>query len=701
MINQNTQPGNRDPAEKNFEFELMKQKAITQCYDWFDKDRSAKSYYNEEMDEMYKLYKSAHWDLFDETGNVLRTDAEKRNHPNAVENVTFSLIEGLVAEFSEPKELIDYPTEPNDEDAARQMTDIKEAIAYKNRIDDEYIKWLRNFFWYGSGIWEHNWDDDWKGGRGPNRWKGDVRWRSRHPRSIFPDARCHESIHDGRRLHDATYWTIEELQETFPDTENITSDSVSSEIIISDELEDISAENVEDQVLVVITWYKGKPLIMEGDEEDEGPGLHYIMWAGDSTQMYLKHGNYVYFEPGEDVKFPFTAKKCYERENSPWGYGEAYFLKNPQMVLNKTSEMIIEGHLFYALGQTWYEEGAVSEKQKREFENKGMLSAIWLAVNRVDGIKREYGKGVPSSLENESGRIKGVMESIIGRFDVTQGKTPSSVTAFRALDLLASRAQVRLRSKEMAINTGYEDSGNYINRIVAENYTEKRRYRIMGKDDKEPVYGLFEPDRLRKAYLFQEDASISMDELESLTANQEGLPEEEQLIEGRDYELYSPEFDTRCKVTSKMPSDRVFYMEMAKELFSGGAIDIETFFYVIENGKFPPIEKILEKLQQNNQDQEQEIMQFVEWVKTNKPEIMQKLSQIPEEQRIQYMTDLMQKMIESGEYQPGQQTPAAAGQMQEQPQNADIPVDIIPDQNNPDAIRQQLIDIAAAQEAQQ
>ena len=726
MSNFNDPNKNKNDPQKNVDHEIQIQQAIQTCADWWIKDTQAKSPYNQELDEMYKLFKSDHWSLLDDSGHPLRTDTQKHNHPNAVENMVFSLVEGLVAEFSEQKELVDYPTEKDDEDTATTMTEIKQFIAYKNRLDDELVKWLRWFFLYGTGIWEVNWDADWQGGKGPNKWQGDVRWKARHPRSIVPDARCHDSIQDGRRLHDATYWTIEDVEEVFPDAKDIPPDSLSSDLIVGDDLEESTAENAEDQVLVVITWYKGSPLILDKGEKDEGPGLHYICWAGEGTRRYLKHGNYIYFEPGEDAQFPFIARKCYDRENSPWGYGEAYFLKNPQMIMNKTSEMIIEGHLHYAMGQTWYDESALTPKQQRDVEEKGTMAGMWFPVSDVNGIHREYGKGVPASLENEVSRLSKTMESIVGRFDISQGKTPSNITAFRALDLLASRAQVRLRSKEMALNTSFEECGNYINRIIQENYTENRRYRILGKDDNKPQYGIFEADSMKKAYIPAYDKSISMSELQALTQGQESLPEEDQMVEGKDYEIYSPEFDTKCKITTTMPTDRVFYMDMAKELLTSNVIDAETFFYVMEHGKFQPFEQMMEKIQQqqaaqaqqaqvqptdpNNpngggqqtqatqsqmpDEQAQQIQQFIAYLKQKAPDILQEVGKLPQEQQLPAIVKMMEVVNQQAQGQP-QQTQQEQPQEQQTGQTANA--ETVP-QDDATRIKQELVAIMQAQQ---
>jgi hypothetical protein len=703
-----------NPTAKKENWETINQRsnAIAKCYDWFIKDRQAKMPYTNEMDEMYKLYKSDHWDLLDDGGRILRTDSQKENHPNAVENVTFSLIEGLVAEFSEAKELIDYPQEEGDDEIARTMTDLKEFIAYKNRLDAELIKWLHWFFLYGSGIWSKTWDPNWKGGKGPNRWQGEVRWLAKHPRSIFPDARCLDDAEDGRRIHDANYRTIEEVEETWPDSIGISPDSLSDDVVVSEELEESNVESTEDQVLVVDTWYKGSPMIMEGDEKDEGPGLHLIQWAGEGSLRYLSHANYCYFDPDEDCTFPIDIKKCYERERSPWGMGEAYQLKNPQIITNKTAELIVEGHVHEALGQTWYEEGAVTDKQQKVIEEKGTLGGMWFQVEDVNGIHREYSKGVPASLENEMNRLNKVMESIIGRYDISQGKTPGNVTAFRALDLLASRAQVRLKSKDMTINSSMEDSGNYINRLIARHYTDKRKYRILGKDDSKPKYGTYDGESVKKAYFYDTNESMPVSELETLTQGQETLPVGDQIIEGQDYEIYSPEFDTKCRITSKMPTDRVFYMEMAKELFSAQLIDAEDFYYVLEYGKFPPIEEILAKIKKQKEAArvqqppaqqpmdpalEQQIQEFIQVLKEQRPDILKAIGQLPQEQQLPEIMKLMQEAVQPGQGSAPAPTPAPSE-----------PATVVPDTGpgipaNADgaAIKQQLLDILQAQAAPQ
>ena len=101
------------------------EKAVRTCMDWYDDDKAARQFYVDEMREMYKLYTSKHWDLLGPNGNPLRTEAQQQNRPNSVENITFSLIEGTVAEFANEIELIDYGVEPGDEEKSNTMSNLK------------------------------------------------------------------------------------------------------------------------------------------------------------------------------------------------------------------------------------------------------------------------------------------------------------------------------------------------------------------------------------------------------------------------------------------------------------------------------------------------------------------------------------------------------------------------------------------------
>lgn len=608
---------------------------MKKLYRWFDTDRLAKMPIQEEFEECYKMYNGDHWSLKDPLGMPLRTNQQKQSRPNTVENYIFSLIEGMVAEFSEDMEIIDYPTEPGADDIANIMTDLKKHVMYKNKTLHQRERYTRNFFLYGTGIWHTFWDPGWKGGRGPNRWEGDIRLQSLHPQAVFPDARCRADIEEGQRIHKAFYRSKEYIEEKFG--VEVQADEPTARMQISeDEVHRYSGE--DEEVLLVETWYKGKPMITDRDDDSEMNnkyGMHVVWWCGERNPTYLHHENFIYFEPEEDPTFPFIFRQRYPRENSVWGYGEAWFLKSPQIALNKTAELILEGHMHFALGQTFYKPGAISPKQEKFLRQYGTLPNMYFAVNNIEEIKRIHGRGVDPTLSQETQRLEKTMEAIIGRHDISQGRTPGSVVAFRALDLLSARARIRLRSAENAMITAYEEIGNYMNHLITRFYTERRAYRILGDNaetteyviineetgEEHPFPGqippgyvletkrssglehkIFQPEDIRKVHIFDlkvgtsevrdydDDVAREIDLIDMLKEDPEY--EQEMTVE---YEVYCPELDTKSRVSTAQPTDRAFHMETAKELLMGELIDIETFFYVMEHGKFPPIRGLMKK----------------------------------------------------------------------------------------------------------
>lgn len=612
---------------------------------WFEDDQSDQESIFEEWEEMDKIWRGAHWDLSGAQGTVLRSADEKLKHPNNVENVAFSLVEGMIAEFSSQEiELVDFPVEKGDDTAAKQMTDLKKFLWYKNRFQIEKPRFLRNLFKLGTGIYHPHWDPTWKGGKGPNKWLGEVRLKSLHPQMLFPDCRIRDDINDGARIHKAAHVTLEWIREHFPERGRY----VQQEVL--DETELVGTEGIDDeddqwsrdgQALLIQTWYKGRPLLLTDGERDMGPGLHVLNWANLGQKLYLSHANYVYFEPGEETLYPFIWRQCYPRENSVWGYGELWFQKYIQIAMNKTAELVLESNMHGSMGQTYYEPGTMDDKQKAFIMENSGLPGMHFPVNDVSKIIRMVGKGADQSLLTDLMRLQKVMETVAGRFDISQGRTPGSVTAFRALDLLSQRAQVRLRLKEVAIRTAEEDLANYANRLILQNYDEMRSYRVLGPNNKQAETMDFDLASIKRVYLPNEGSVIPW---------KDWTPPEG-MVEGVDYEVYTPDFDSQARVSTALPSDRLFYMELAKELFLNQRIGDKIFWHVIENGRFPPWEHMVQEAAQAQQMMQAQQAQQMggqavpvqEVISQLSPEEQQALAEASPEEQQQILTQIAQQ----------------------------------------------------------
>lgn len=218
---------------------------------------------------------------------------------------------------------------------------------------------------------------------------GEIRAESLHPRNLFPDSRCKRNVNEGKRCHKAVFVPLETVREKYPEFGRLVQADTADPTLL-----DPDHENTSDaeQVLLVETWYTGDPLLLGEGEASEGPGLHVVTWAGESSSVFLEHANYVYFDPGETPVIPFILRQRYPRENSIWGYGEGHYLKQPQIMLNKTAEIIMDSHLHHAIGQTFYEPNALSPAQAKTVREDGNIPGMWIPVTELNGIKREVAR---------------------------------------------------------------------------------------------------------------------------------------------------------------------------------------------------------------------------------------------------------------------------------------------------------------------
>lgn len=560
------------------------ERAMGKVGEWWDMDHVAKAAIQAEFDEVDRQFRGDHWNMRDHAGNVLRSDEQKASKPNTVENHSLLLIESIKAEFAREVEFIDKPREPNDDEAARQMTKLKAHLLEKNNFRSEYARYRHWFFWHGTGIWGPRWDPDWITGQGPSRAVGDIRTEAVDPRLLFPDSRCGSDIQSGWRIHKVAYRPLEYIRERYPQRAHLVEET-SDDAGVQGEAGPGVPDSERGMGLVFETWYKGEPLLGKSD----GNGLHVIWWADEARRIYLRHENYVFFEPDSSVEFPFVFAQCYPRENSPWGYGEAYMLKNQQLAINALSELALMGTALQALGQTYVEEGAISEDQQDVIDEQGGLPGVFFWITRVEGIKHIPGAGIPASLLADRDYRQRVMESIVGRHDVTQGKTPGSVTAFRALKLLSEQAMTRLQGKSESLEEGLRGLSRWMGRFITLFYNEERRFRVLGEDGK-PQFATFKPALLERAWDKQTSNVVEADRFQPLPG----------MEEGRDYEYFSAEFDATVTVGRAVPMDRLMSLEMAKEMLGAQPplINPRIFWKVMADGRFPPWESVSSEMGQ-------------------------------------------------------------------------------------------------------
>lgn len=263
----------------------------------YERAKTGRQQYIDEMVELNRFYMGDHW-------RNLRSQKARQVRPNSVDNFVFSIIEGMVSDFSNEPDILCRPTEPGDEDNAKAMTELCRFILNKNKFKDEQAKALRNFFKYGIFCLQVYWDHFWQGGRGGNRWVGDIRIISRHPGEMFPDPRCRDHIQNAEYVIVAVPRTIEYVRRHYPDRGIYVADDIEFQDVEFFDDNQLGIDLSARRVLVKEYWYKGKPKYLEDGAEENGYGVHVATVAGG---VLLRHKSYVY----DHGKYPFVWRVCY------------------------------------------------------------------------------------------------------------------------------------------------------------------------------------------------------------------------------------------------------------------------------------------------------------------------------------------------------------------------------------------------------
>lgn len=597
-------------------------------------------------EDEYKIFIGDQWD----TSFAYRSKSSRKTRPNSVDNFVFSAVMNATdnIEVNTPEVVIEGQEE-NDNDVAEKLTYLSKYndSIHRNNFKALWRKMVQQFISYGPVIGAVLWDNEWIGGRGPNRWVGDVRVLNIDRRHIYFDPAIidlEDRLQECEFIHRKFRKKLSYIKEKFPSKGKYVSEDT-NDMELQDEGMDPK------QVWLIESWHKCKPKFvpdkykkefMQKAAESEANGDYYkaqdykdmasgklkgIHCAYVANNVFLDYVPYVY----EDGLYPFIYKVLYFDENTPYGFGEIRNIKIPQVMHNKADEIELEAMSREGLGGMYHKEGAVSPKQKEQIMKYNGKGGMWLEVNDVNGLKEREGAKVPASVREYKEHKQRMVETISANTPIQQGMSPGANVPYRAIAELGARVDVRTKAKVEILEDFLTEMNKLrINRFV-QFYTEDRYYRLKGNNG-ETIFGTF---------------------------NNQMMFQEWEREDGK-FEMFVPEFDVSVKIMDEKPTDRNYYTSTAFELVGMGAMTIPQLWYTLEEGKFPPKDQILEELQSRDM-----AMQLTEMLK-----------QVPPEMQQQFMQLIGQQVQQIAATSQGQE------QMQPQPQGQDIDMflDSLPDE---------------------
>ncbi|MEN6313246.1 MAG: hypothetical protein ABFD25_03240 [Clostridiaceae bacterium] len=603
-------------------------------------------------DDEYKICQGGgqQWD----TSKAPRSERGKKRNFNSEDNFVHPTIQNMLAPFSTAPSMEASGVEPGDDSAAEIVSDLIAHVFYQNKFPEQYDKICTQMVKYGPVIGYVPWDQHWIGGSGPNRWVGEIRTSFMDRRKFYSDPAI---LNLEERLQECSFINIVERKklqwfaDTWPEKgkyviedsegiiegqENEGTDPQQAALIthfhkglpkfVSDEWKQIFLEKAQEAEQVSLLPYYAKDL------RDMAAGtLKGVHCAFKANTILLDYIPYIY----DDGLYPFVYKVLYTDEKQPWGMGEIRNVISPQINHNKADEIELGAMLGQGLGGAYYDKGSISETQKDEILDSMAKANAWNEVNNANGIHEKKAVQVPSSITNYKDSKKNIIDTVSGNTAIMQGISPGANVPYSTIAELGARADARTRHKAKVLERFMiEFTQLIINRIV-QFYTVERKYRILGD---------------RQVQKAQEDAYKTLQQIASMPAGtppeqqiqaiidllmrikqqqdkpKTGIFKREMLVRTWDREYMStvdeygneikkpmkeefvPEFDLRAKIMDERPTDRNYYTSLATQLL-GSALGIRAFWRTLDEGKFPPVNEILQELDEMRQAQAQAAQQ--------------------------------------------------------------------------------------------
>lgn len=528
------------------QYERLVQKALNRL-DWCKGCRDRRES-EKRWTDAQKFWQGKQWDGIKSFGIPGRTSEEKKLHANPVDNYFKAFVEGIVADVTDrPADIQVKPRSSEDEPIAKAQTAVAQYLWYINNGDRKLEFIVRRGVLYGPLIAKVYWDPEWRGSP-EDPFVGNVRFCGVLPTNIFIDPRI-KAVDEGviQQAEFVIYCVrrpLSYVREKYPERgHEVTADTYASYVttLTHDEDSDIYVDDMD--VLLIEYWYRGKPLAPEFPEPEIEPEpregwVHKAVIAGG---VLLEHRTYVY------PWYPFVLEWMYPSDDSIYGYGDAYDILIPQLIINKLNELSIEGAAIQAYGNWITEEGNI--RNKALFQKYAGMGNSILPVVDVGRTQRVLAGNVPQTLFVHYRQALQAMETVCGRHDVAQGRTPRNVQAASAIALLLQQAGGRVRQRARAVSNFIAEIVKMMLDLVGMYYTEERVIRVLGEDGNWTTMTVSRNSVMKQRIVTN-----------PLTGEQR-------------VEEYIPDLDIIVTAGSETPTSKAYYSDLALKLFQMGVID--------------------------------------------------------------------------------------------------------------------------------
>src|SRR3990167_2057511 len=569
-------PGSPSQGDAVYNASEDEKKLIRKCEALLQKAKKAKSKYDYNWIDYYKMFRGKQW---------------QEQRPSYRASEVFNLIwQGIQAQVpiildSRPKfEFL--PREPSDRQFSDLMNDILAADWETNNWMYTLTEVVYDSHLFGTGLSCLKFD--------PNLDK--IVYHSTDPFYLFPDPSAESFKFRCSNVHYVEPWAVEKIHRFFPDKsrfikadvvdfaseKRVGLSSVKYRSPSSDQLYvEVTGgyDNLNPNDVLLKTCYLEDDSILEEEIDDAGaepkkvsklqfPNGRKVIYA---NEVLLYDGANEY--EGEDL-YPYQRLINYILPRSFWGISEIEPLESPQREFNKLVSYVLD--VLYLTGNPIWVVDSTSG-----IDTQNLTNQPGLVVEKEPGseVRREAGVQLQPYILPLIDRMKEIVEQLMGSQDITRGIAPGAVTAASAIADLQNAAQTRMRLKMKNLDAYLQDLGQQYASRVLQFYTAPKVFRLTGKDGTEKFF---------KMHIQKNEDGTHSAMVQRFTDNSllNPVPEEYQL---------RGKLDVRVTTGSSLPFSKVENEKRAYGLFDRGIIDAEE---VLKSLDYPNWEAIQQRMLQ-------------------------------------------------------------------------------------------------------
>lgn len=423
------------------------------------------------------------------------------------------------------------PVEAQDEKYATTLSSVIPAVYERCNFEQTYS----DAMWYkliaGTGVTGYFWDKDLLNGL------GDIAIRKCDILNLFWEPGITD-IQDSEYFFHTQLVSNNKIRNMFPDIPELKTRLSNPTIDVTTYNYDDTVKTTDHSMIVDVYYHKvnsnGKNV------------LHYckyvndiVLFASENMEEYEDTG---YYKHG---KYPFVFDTMFPVEGSPCGFGYIDIVKQVQRDIDELNDDFMHNaksasrrrYIVNTASNINEEELADTTAEIIHAEGSQLDDGNFkeLVTNPLDGIYM-------SLLDNRINEIKEVSNNR----DVSSGATTSGVTAASAIAAMQEAGSKTSRDQESSTYRSFKEGCYLVIELMAENYDEKRYFRITGENGQQQYIGF----------------------------NNEGIKTQTQTDPQTGIETSrKPVFDIKVKPQKRSQYSTISQNELMKELWAAGVFN--------------------------------------------------------------------------------------------------------------------------------